>query len=72
MLKEGLDPVAPGERANVAIDRYLEHIPKEDQVPKMHELCFELCCSALLMPHCGIAHGRDCEPHYKMMAGDSW
>ena len=28
VLKDGLYPVAPGERANVASDRYLEHIPK--------------------------------------------
>ena len=41
VLKDGLYPVDPGERAMVAIGRYLEHIPKEDQELKMHELCFE-------------------------------
>jgi len=62
-----------GQRANVSIVRYLEHIPKEDQEPMTHELCFEFCRSVPLMSFFGIAHGRDCycEPYYEMMAGDS-
>jgi len=62
-----------GQRANVSIVRYLEHIPKEDQEPMTHEVCFLFCRSVPHMSFFGLAHGRDCycEPYYEAMAGDS-
>merc|ERR1719326_1693258 len=62
-----------GDVSGVSIVHYTEMVPKLDQKPMTHEVCFGFCRSIKDMMFFGIHNGRDCycTPYYKQMAGDS-
>jgi len=62
-----------GETANVSIVHYKELVPKEDQEPITHTVCFKFCRTIPLMSFFGIIHGRDCycTPFFHEISGDS-
>jgi len=57
---------------NVSIVRYAEIVPKEDQEPMSHRVCFSFCRTVPDMLFFGIQNGRNCYcmPYYKAMEGD--
>jgi len=62
-----------GDKANVTIVRYQQHVAKEDREPMTHAKCFEFCRTVPEMLFFGLNMGRDCycAPYYDPMAGDS-
>jgi hypothetical protein len=62
-----------GDSANVSIIHYTEVVPKEDQEPMTHQVCFNFCRTVKDMGFFGIHNGRDCycEPYFNAMESDS-
>jgi hypothetical protein len=62
-----------GDSAGVSIVHYTEVVPKMDQEPMTHEVCFSFCRTVPDMNFFGIHNGRDCycEPYYQAAASDS-
>jgi len=62
-----------GDISNVSIVHYTEVVPKEDQKPMSHEVCFSFCRTVPDMLFFGIHNGRDCycAPYYDAMESDS-
>eukprot|EP00928_Gymnodinium_smaydae_P023154 TRINITY_DN1921_c0_g1_i1.p1 TRINITY_DN1921_c0_g1~~TRINITY_DN1921_c0_g1_i1.p1 ORF type:complete len:427 (+),score=132.67 TRINITY_DN1921_c0_g1_i1:81-1361(+) len=62
-----------GDVSNVSILHYTDMVPKEDQKPMTHGVCYSFCRTVPMMNFFGITNGRDCycAPYYKQMAGDS-
>jgi len=62
-----------GDSANVSIIHYTEVVPKEDQEPMSHQVCFNFCRTVKDMGYFGIHNGRDCycEPYFTAMESDS-
>jgi len=66
------DRYKEGGLANVSIVRYAEIVPKEDQEPMSHRVCFSFCRTVPDMLFFGIQNGQNCYcmPYYKPMEGD--
>jgi hypothetical protein len=62
-----------GEISNVSVVRYSDVVPKTDQEPMSHAVCFAFCRGVQDMLFFGIKNGKDCycSPYYKDMASDS-
>jgi len=62
-----------GDSAGVSIIHYSEVVPKEDQEPMSHQVCFNFCRTVKDMGFFGIHNGRDCycEPYFNAMESDS-
>jgi len=62
-----------GEVSAVSVVRYSDVVPKTDQEPMSHKVCFAFCRGIPDMGFFGIKNGRDCycTPYYKEMASDS-
>lgn len=64
---------AIGDTANVSIVHYSLVVPKEDQEPMTHSLCFAFCRTVPDMAFFGLTNGRHCycAPYFELEAGDS-
>lgn len=62
-----------GDVSNVSIVHYKNVVPKEDQEPMTHEVCFNFCRTIPDMLNFGILNGRECycAPFFKPMESDS-
>mmetsp|Transcript_112193 Transcript_112193/g.222964 ORF Transcript_112193/g.222964 Transcript_112193/m.222964 type:complete len:499 (-) Transcript_112193:144-1640(-) len=66
------DRYKEGSLTNVSIVRYVEIVPKEDQEPMSHGVCFSFCRTVPGMTFFGIQNGQNCYcmPYFNSMEGD--